>query len=94
MFEVNTAYRSDVDSELATIQGKLMRSMKAHLVSDHYADVERILQDEVHAYLSEGDDLGCGSCKTAQHTRRLQAIFLNYAGDLCYLLHDASLASK
>lgn len=90
MFEVNTAYRCDVDSELAKIPGELLHSMKAHLRSDHYADVERILQDEVHAYLSEGDDLHCGSCKTAQYTKGLQAIFLRYAGELCYLLHDIS----
>merc|ERR1712048_1188601 len=88
MFEVNTAYRVDVDAELATIAEGPLRRMKAYLRCEQYADVERILQDEVHAYLSEGDKLGCKSSETAPHTKRLQAIFLKHAGSLGYLLDD------
>merc|ERR1712032_88602 len=88
MFEVNTAYRFDVEAELATIAEGPMRRMKAYLRCEQYANVERILQDEVHAYLSEGDKLGCKSSETVPHTRRLQAIFSRHAGDLVYLLND------
>merc|ERR1712032_879783 len=88
MFEVNPAYRCDVEAELATIAEGPMRRMKAYLRCEQYADVERILQDEVHAYLSEGDKLGCKSSETAPHTKNLQTIFLKHADDLAYLLHD------
>merc|ERR1711972_1154073 len=89
LYELNPAYRSDVDAELTTIAEGTMARLKAHLRLNSYANVERILQDEVHAYLSEGDDLGCKSAETAPHTKRLQAIFQKHAGDLAYLQGQA-----
>merc|ERR1712113_703776 len=93
MYEVNAAYRADVDAELATIAQRTMCSMKAYLRSEGYANVERILEDEVHAYLSEGDELGCASSEVFQHTRSFQAVFSKHAGGLEYLLTDL-LASR
>jgi hypothetical protein len=90
MYEVNAAYRADVDAELATIPHGPMSRMKAYLRCEQYANVERILQDEVHAYLSEGDKLGCSACETAQHTKRLQLVFSNHADGLAYLLEEVS----
>jgi len=88
MYELNAAYRADVDAELANIAEGPMCRMKAFLRCEQYADVERILQDEVHAYLSEGDTLGCKSSEVSLHTKTLQAIFLKHAGTLGHLLTD------
>merc|ERR1711897_14034 len=88
LYEVNAAYRADVDAELAKIAEGPMRRMKAYLRCEQYANVERILQDEVHAYLSEGDKLGCKPSEVSPHTQRLQAIFSKHAGKLGYLLAD------
>jgi len=86
MYEVNASYRADVDKELSTISEASMCRMKAWLRCEQYANVERILNDEVHAYLSEGDQLGCDTHEAATHTRRLRSIFLEHAGELAYLL--------
>merc|ERR1712048_1047069 len=88
MYEVNAAYRADVDAELAEIAEGPMCRMKAYLRCEQYANVERILQDEVHAYLSEGDNLGCEPSEVLECTKRLQAVFSKHAGDLAYLLDD------
>merc|ERR1711972_599778 len=87
MYEVNAAYRADVDAELATIAERTMCSMKAYLRCEGYANVERILEDEVHAYLSEGDTLGCRSSEVSQHTKKMQRVFSKHAGPLNYLLN-------
>jgi len=88
LYELNAAYRADFDVELAKIPEGPMRRMKAYLLAEQYANVERILQDEVHAYLSEGDDLGCDPSQVIQYTERLQAVFSKHAGGLGYLLND------
>jgi len=92
MYELNAEYRADVDAELAQIAEGPMCRMKAYLRCEQYANVERILQDEVHAYLSEGDKLGCKHSEVSRHTQRLQAIFSKHAGTLSFLL-DGVLAT-
>merc|ERR1711957_979032 len=91
LYEVNEAYRADVDAELDTISEGPMRRMKAWLRCQQYPNVERILQDEVHAYLSEGGTLGLKRRKVLNHTRSLQAIFSKHVGDLSYLLNDVTV---
>lgn len=88
MYEVNAAYRADADAELSEIAEGPMRRMQAYLRCTGYANVERILQDEVHAYLSEGDTLGCKASEVSEHTGRLQAMFSKHAGQLVHLLND------
>lgn len=86
MYEVNAEYQIDVDEALFVIPDCRMRAMKAWLRCNGYPDVDRILDDEVHAYLSEGDTLGCQKSQTTPHTKRLREVFVEHAGSLSYLL--------
>eukprot|EP00933_Yihiella_yeosuensis_P051687 TRINITY_DN49670_c0_g1_i1.p1 TRINITY_DN49670_c0_g1~~TRINITY_DN49670_c0_g1_i1.p1 ORF type:complete len:415 (+),score=70.87 TRINITY_DN49670_c0_g1_i1:69-1313(+) len=81
MYEMYAGYRADVDSELDAIPDGLMLRMKAWLLSESYPNVERILRDEVQAYLCEGDRLGCKPSATRPLSRKFRAIFLKHAGE-------------
>jgi len=86
LYEVRPNYRADVDRYLATIDECMMIRLKGWLRCDGYADVDRILQDEIHAYLSEGSAMGCKISKTAPHTKQLRHIFSTHADDFADLL--------
>jgi len=85
LYDVRPNYRADVDRYLATIDECMMIRLKGWLRCDGYADVDRILQDEIHAYLSEVSAMGCKISKTA-HTKQLRHIFSTHADDFADLL--------
>lgn len=86
MYEMFEHYQREVNAELAAIPIRLLKQMKQHLVSRGYAQVDRILKDEIHAYLLEGHSLGCHLSDTALFTYRLRSIFHSHAGDLGWQL--------
>merc|ERR1719433_1365219 len=81
MYELNSRYRADVNRELARIPADLIERMKSYLIGRGYAAVERILQDEVHAYLLEGHPLGCSAVEVMPFAERIRPIFLRHAGE-------------
>jgi len=90
LYEVDAKYREAVDAELDVIAEGLMCRMKGWLRCEGYANVSRILNDEVHAYLSEGDNLGCSPRETGPHCEKLRQIFAEFAGDLSHLLDSVT----
>jgi len=86
LYEMRDGYRTAVDRELAAVPERLLARMRRHLLGRGYAEVERILRDEVHAYLLEGHALGCDASETALFTYRLRSVFHEHAGELGWQL--------
>merc|ERR1712032_655218 len=87
LYEMVPDYRMDVDEVLDTISPRLMEKMKLYLMDHQYANVERILRDEVHAYLLDGSRLGCSPSETYLYMNRLRFAFLRHGGKVAESLH-------
>jgi hypothetical protein len=79
LWATNGAYRAKVSTIVATIPYEAQEAMRTQLLRDGYADVAEIVEDEVQAYLSEGQLLGCDRCAAVRAAaRQIGATFRAY----------------
>lgn len=82
LYELDTSYRDEINDILLSIPSAMFTEMCAYLEERGYARVDRILRDEVHAYLLDANPFGkLGFANTQPFHCRVLNAFLRAAGE-------------